>query len=315
MVAAMSTNGFPGLERLRLPLMCAPMSFASSVELAVACCESGVIGGWQGGTVTGLDRFERYLDALAAIDGAPPIVNLPARIATEPTGPAKLDLLERHRAPLVLTSIGDPSAIVERVHGWGGKVIHDVTTMRHAEKALTAGADGLMLTCAGAGGHTGFLTPFAFVPAVRRMFDGLLIVAGGIADAHGIAAVLALGGDIACMGTRFIATPESGVVEGHRAMIPAAGIDSILVSAAMNGVPANWMRASVEAVGLDPAALPAKRAPMPDGVVPWRDIWSAGQSVGLIDAVEPVASLVDRLADEFAALDAPDWRGRLRQLA
>jgi len=311
----MSTRDFPGLTRLRLPLMCAPMSFASSIELAVACCRAGVLGGWQGGTVTPLDLFARYLEALAAVDGAPPIVNLPARIASEPTGPAKLDLLERHRVPLVLTSIGDPSAIVERVHGWGGRVIHDVTTMRHAEKALAAGADGLMLTCAGAGGHTGFLTPFAFVPAVRRMFDGLLIVAGGIADAHGIAAVLALGGDIACMGTRFIATPESGVVDGHRRMIPDAGIDGIVVSAAMNGVPANWMRASIEAVGLDAAALPPTRTPMPPGVVPWRDIWSAGQSVGLIDSVEPVADLVDRLSHAFDALGPADWRSRLARLA
>ncbi|MEQ9662487.1 MAG: nitronate monooxygenase [Parasphingopyxis sp.] len=303
-------------DNLRLPLMCAPMSFASSVPLAVACCRAGVLGGWQGGTVTPIDEFERYLDALAEIEGgAPPIVNLPARIASEATGADKLDLLERHRVPLILSSIGDPSLLVDRVHGWGGKVIHDVTTMRHAEKALAAGADGLMLTCAGAGGHTGFVTPFAFVPAIRRMFDGPLIVAGGIADGHGIAAALALGADIACMGTRFIATPESGVVEGHRTMIPEAGIDEIVVSAAMNGVPANWMKPSIEMVGLDYAVLPQKRSPMPDGVTPWRDIWSAGQSVGLIDAVTPVADLVEQLASEFEAAEARgDWRGRLERL-
>jgi nitronate monooxygenase len=303
-------------ENLRLPLMCAPMSFASAVGLAVACCRSGVLGGWQGGTFTPIEEFEKYLDALAGVEGgAPPIVNLPARIATEPTGPAKLDLLEKHRVPLILSSIGDPSLLVERVHGWGGKVIHDVTTMRHAEKALSAGADGLMLTCAGAGGHTGFVTPFAFVPAIRRLFDGLLIVAGGIADGSGIAGALALGADIACMGTRFIATPESGVVEGHRTMIPQAGIDEIVVSAAMNGVPANWMKPSIEGVGLDYAMLPQQRTPMPEGVMPWRDIWSAGQSVGLIDEVLPVSELVDRLAKEFeAAADPADWRTRLARL-
>ena len=299
-------------DRLRLPLMCAPMSFASSVELAVACCTAGVIGGWQGGTFTPLDQFEAYLDALAGIDGAPAIVNLPARIASEATGAAKLDLLERHRVPLVLSSIGDPTLLVDRVHGWGGKVIHDVVTMRHAEKALAAGADGLMLTCAGAGGHTGFLTPFAFVPAVRRMFDGPLIVAGGIADGSGIAAALALGADIACMGTRFIATPESGVVEGHRAMLPTSGIDDIIVSAAMNGVPANWLRGSLAAAGLDVATLPSTRTPMPDGVKPWRDIWSAGNSVALIDEVLPVALLVERLAAEFEQCRSPQgWRARL----
>ncbi|MDP3674965.1 MAG: nitronate monooxygenase [Novosphingobium sp.] len=299
-------------ERLELPLMCAPMSFASSVPLAVACCNAGVIGGWQGGTYTPPDEFEHYLDALDGSHRAPPIVNLPARIAGEATGEAKLELLERHRAPLVLSSLGDPSRLVERVHGWGGRVIQDVTTLRHAEKAVDAGVDGLMLTCAGAGGHTGFITPMAFVPAVRAIWDGLLIVAGGIADARGMAGALALGGDIACMGTRFIATPESGVVEGHRAMIPGVGIDRIVTSAAMNGMPANWIRDSLEQAGLDVEALPDHRTEMPDGVKPWRDLYSAGQSVGLIDRVEPVADLVARLATEFVQ-SCPDssWRERL----
>lgn len=299
-------------ETLALPLMCAPMSFASSVPLAAACCGAGVIGGWQGGSATSLEVFEQYLDALAASAAAPPIVNLPSRIADEATGEAKLALLERYRVPLILSSIGDPSRLVERVHGWGGRIVQDVTTMRHAEKALAAGVDGLMLTCSGAGGHTGFLTPMAFVPAVRRIYPGLLIVAGGVADVHGIAAALALGGDIACMGTRFIATPESGVVAAHRTMISEVGIDRIIISAAMNGVPANWIRDSLEGAGLDVAHLPDRRTPMPEGVKPWRDLFSAGQSVALIDAVEPVASLVARLAAEYEALGPrPAWRERL----
>lgn len=304
-------------QKLALPLMCAPMSFASSPELAAACCEAGVIAGWQGGTYTAMEEFHHYLERLSGIDGAPPIVNLPARIATEATGEEKLALLERHRAPLVLCSLGNPAALLERVHGWGGKLIQDVTTMRHAEKAIEAGVDGLMLTCAGAGGHTGFLTPMAFVPAVRRIYDGPLIVAGGIADGAGIAAVLALGGDIACMGTRFIATPESGVVAGHRDMIPQAGIDDIVIASAMNGMPAHWMRASIEAVGLDHRTLPAERAAMPEGVMPWRDIWSAGQSVALIDRVEPVAALVARLAEELessAIGTGIHWRARIARL-
>ena len=296
--------------------MCAPMSFASSVPLAVACCKAGVIGGWQGGTYTPDDEFEAYLKALDGIGGAPPIVNIPARWGSDPKWQTRLDMLGDHHAPLLLSSLGDPSALVARVHQWGGRVIQDVTTMKHAEKAIAAGVDGLMLTCAGAGGHTGFLTPLAFVPAVRRIWSGLLIVAGGIADVNGIAGALALGGDIAAMGTRFIATPESGVVEGHRLMIPDEGMDNIIASAAMNGVPAHWMRSSVEAVGLDPKTLPNVRSDMPEGGMPWRDVWSAGQSGGLIDAVEPVADLVERLAMEFEALPVvPDWRGRLDGLA
>ncbi|MBK6803075.1 nitronate monooxygenase [Novosphingobium sp.] len=302
-------------EKLALPLMCAPMSFASSVPLASASARSGVVAGWQGGTLTRLDEFERYLAGLAAIDGAPPIVNLPSRIAAEPEGEAKLALLEAHRVPLVLSSLGDPSRLVERVHGWGGRVVQDVTTMRHAEKALAAGVDGLMVTCSGAGGHTGFLTPFAFVPAVRRIYDGLLIVAGGIADAAGMAGALALGGDIACMGTRFIATPESGVAEGHRAMIERAGIDRIVVSSAMNGVPANWIRDSLDEAGLGDEDIRGPKIPMPEGVRAWRDIYSAGQSVALIERIEPVADLAARLTTEFAAA-APwsRWRERLAEI-
>jgi nitronate monooxygenase len=303
------------LDGLRLPLMCAPMSIASSVPLAVACCKAGVIGGWQGGTYTPDAEFESYLKALDGIQGAPPIVNIPARWGSDPKWQARIDMLADYRAPFILSSLGDPSALVTRVHQWGGRVIQDVTTMKHAEKALSAGVDGLMLTCAGAGGHTGFLTPLAFVPAVRRIWSGLLIVAGGIADVHGMAGALALGGDIAAMGTRFIATPESGVVEGHRAMIPTEGMDAIIASAAMNGVPAHWMRSSLELVGLDPKTLPDTITPMPEGVMAWRDIWSAGQSVGLIDAVEPVADLVERLATEFEQLPSvPDWRARLARL-
>lgn len=299
-------------ERLALPLVCAPMSFASSVALAAACSKAGVVAGWQGGAATPASEFERYLGTLAQTEGAPALVNLPARIANDGDGEARLALLERHRAALVLSSVGNPTALVERVHAWGGRVIQDVTTLRHAEKSIEAGVDGLMLTCAGAGGHTGFITPFAFVPAVRRIWDGLLIVGGGIADVRGMAAVLALGGDLACMGTRFIATPESGVVQAHREMIAGAGIDRIMISAAMNGVPANWIRDSVEASGLDPDSLPTHRVPMPEGVRPWRDIFSAGQSVGLIDAIEPVADLVARMRREFAELvPEQSWRARL----
>lgn len=288
------------------------MSFASSIDLAVACCEAGVIGGWQGGSATNDSEFSGYLARLGEVSGAPPIVNIPARWGTDPAFAERLELLERHRVPLVLSSVGDPASLAARVHSWGGKLVQDVTTMRHAEKALAGGADGLMLTCAGAGGHTGFLTPMAFVPAVRCRFDGLVIVAGGIGDVHGIVAALALGGDIACMGTRFIATPESGVSEGHRLMIADAGVDDIIVSSAMNGVPAHWIRQSIEQVGLDPATLTARRSPMPAGIMPWRDIWSAGQSVGLIDRVEPVTKLVSRLSADFLATDAAKgWRQRL----
>lgn len=316
-MAETATDTLPApFQGLALPVMCAPMSYASSVDLAVACSRAGVLAGWQGGTVTTLADFATYLDRLAQSEGASAIVNLPAREARADWMQPRLDLLERYRVPLVLSSVGDPAALVERVRGWGGRVIQDVTTMHHARKAIAAGVDGLMLTCAGAGGHAGNLSPFAFVPAVRREWPGLLIVGGGIADGRGIAAAMALGAHMACLGTRFIATPESAVRQQHRDMILAAGMDRIVVSAAMNGVPANWIADSIEQAGLAIADLPAHRTPMPDGVKPWRDIFSAGHSVGLIDRELPVASLVTELAAQFAeASPGAPWRTRLADIA
>lgn len=314
---------------LRLPVMCAPMTFASSLELTLACCRAGVVAGWQGMQIQDIDEFAAYLRVLddarqaARASGArfaPHAVNLAAGLVKDPDrGARKLALCEELRIPLVFSSLGDPAALVERVHGWGGKVIHDVVSVPHAAKAIAAGVDGLMLTCAGAGGHSGTLTPFAFVPRVRAMFDGLLVVGGGIADGAGVAAVLALGADMACMGTRFIATHESGAPDAHKQLIADVGMDDIFPSAAMNGVSANWIRQSVIAAGLDPDDMPPLRGPrqgaqMPAGVVPWRHIFSAGHSVGLIDEVVSVQDVVDRLADEFdAALAAmgTDWRARL----
>ena len=246
------------------------------------------------------------------------MANFPAAIVRDPhLGAEKLKLCERYAAPLILSSVGDPTEIVKRAHGWGGRVIHDAISVRHAEKAIGAGVDGLLLTCAGAGGHTGFLSPFAFVPKVRSLFDGLLIAGGGIATGAGIAAALALGADLACMGTRFIATPESGALDGHKEMITAAGMEDILVSDVMNGIPAHWIRQSVARVGLDPDHLPEKRGPMrgaemPEGVRPWRDIWSAGHSAGLISDVVPVRQVVSRLMAELeAAVSVGDWQARL----
>ena len=307
------------------------MSFASSLPLTLGCCEAGIVGGWQGGNVRTIDEFEGYLttlhEARRRAEGAgrqfgPHIANCPAAIVRDPElGAQKLKLCATFAAPLILSSVGDPTEIVKQAHGWGGRVIHDVVSVRHAEKAIGAGVDGLLLTCAGAGGHTGFLSPFAFVPRGRAMFDGLIIAGGGMATGAGIAAALALGADLACMGTRFIATPESGAADGHKQMITEAGMEDVVVSDAMNGIPAHWIRQSLARVGLDPDNLPPKRgamrgAEMPQGIRPWRDIWSAGHSAGLIDAVIPARAVVDRLIEEFLAVaPARDWQARLNRRA
>ncbi|MDB5447535.1 MAG: hypothetical protein JWQ97_2852 [Phenylobacterium sp.] len=316
---------------LRLPLLCAPMSFASSLPLTLACCRAGIVGGWQGGNVRTIEEFETYLTALdearreAEGEGklfGPHAINFPAAIVKDPElGAQKLKLCEQHRAPIIFSSVGDPGEIVRRAHAWGGRVIHDAISVRHAEKAISAGVDGLMLTCAGAGGHTGQLTPFAFVPKVRSMYDGLLLAGGGIANGAGIAGALALGADLAVMGTRFIATRESGALEGHKQMITTTNMEDIILSDVMNGIPAHWIRQSVMAAGLDPENMPPKRGPlrgaqMPEGVRPWRDIWSAGHSAGLIEEVLTTADLVERLIAEFAETVTPqDWRARLQARA
>jgi len=318
------TSLFSGL---RLPLLCAPMSFASSLKLTLACCEAGVIGGWQGGNVRSIEEFELYLTTLAdaerrAADAgrpfAPHAINIPSAISRDPElGAKKLALCEKMEAPLIFSSVGDPAEIVKRVHGWGGIVIHDAVSVKHAEKAIAAGVDGLMVTCAGAGGHTGLLTPFAFVPKVRALFDGLILAGGGIGNGAGIAGALALGADIAVMGTRFIATQESGAPEGHKQMIAEVGMEDIMISDAPNGLPANWIRQSIARIGWDPDNMPPKRGPLrgaekPEGVRPWRDIWSAGHSAGLIQDVPTAREAIERLALEFEASAAPqDWRARL----
>lgn len=312
---------------LRLPLMCAPMSFASSLELTLACCGSGVIGGWQGGNISTIEEFETTVTILNDAERrardlgnpfAPHAVSFSPSIVKDPElGVQKLRVCKEKNTPIIFSSVGDPSEIVKRAHDWGGRVIHDVVSVRHAEKAISAGVDGLMLTCAGAGGHTGVLTPFAFVPKVRSMFDGLILTGGGLANGAGIAGALALGADLACMGTRFIATKEAGAVDGHKQMITNTDMEDIMVSDVVNGIPANWIRPSLEHIGWDPDNLPQKRGPLrgakkPEGVRPWRDIWSAGHSVGLIGEVMKTSNLVDQLIDEFEAVNrSSSWRTRL----
>lgn len=242
-------------------------------------------------------------------------VNVNADGIDRPGYAEKFELCEQHRVPLVLSSIGNPAALVERVHGWGGRVIHDVTTLRFAQKAIDAGVDGLMLTCAGAGGHNGALSPFAFLPQVRQRFEGLIVLAGGIADGSGIRGALALGADMVCMGTRFVATQESAAPDEYKRMVAASQTSDILESDAIAGLTANWLKPSLLANGLDPAALPrpaARHRPdLPEGIKAWKHIWSAGHSTGLIADIPSVAELSARLEAEIAPVLASGWQERI----
>lgn len=302
---------------LRLPLICAPMFLVSGPELVIAACRAGIVGALPAHNARTPEEFGEWMDRIAAdlaadANAGPLAVN----VATSPkTGgrrwEADMAIVERHRPPIVITALGDPSEIVRIVHGYGGIVLHDAIQLAHARKAVEAGVDGLNLICAGGGGHAGVLNPFVFVPQVRAFFDGIVCLAGAMADGRGIRAAQLLGADLVYMGTRFIATQESRASAEYKQMLVDHGSLDILYTPAVSGVPASWLKGSIERVGLDPANLPQPEGPMrpnlPQGLRAWRDIWSAGQAVGRIEDVPTVATLVDRIsADYDAACSASD---------
>jgi nitronate monooxygenase len=226
---------------------------------------------------------------------------------------ADFDVLERHGVPIVITSLRAPNQYVPRIHGWGGLVFHDVTNIRHAEKALEAGVDGLILVCAGAGGHSGSLSPFALLSEVRRIYDGTVILSGSITRGEHILASLAMGADLAYMGTRFIATQEANAVTAYKSMIVDASASDIVYTPYFSGTFGNYLAPSIRLAGLDPDHLrrePGEGSKMvftsadgsrTVGTKTWKDIWSAGHGVGSIDDMPTVAELAARLATEFAA--------------
>jgi nitronate monooxygenase len=212
-----------------------------------------------------------------------------------------------HQVPIVITSLRAPHAVVDRVHAYGGLVFHDVISVRHARKALEAGVDGLILVCAGAGGHAGTLSPFALVNEVRRFHAGTLILAGAITDGAGILAAQAMGCDLAYLGTRFIATREANAAERYKQMIVESSAADIAYTPYFSGVHGSYLKPSIRAAGLDPDRLPATPAGQmdydrrEDRPKAWKDVWSAGQGVGSIDAVLGAGVLVDRLEREYRA--------------
>ena len=307
-------------DRLQLPLIAAPMFLVSGVELVSAACRNGVIGAFPTLNCRSAEQLEAWLAEIegrlhAFADeqgrpGAPICPNLivhrsNARLADD------LAVLLRHRSEIVITSVGSPAPVVQPLHDAGCLVFADVATIRHAERALEAGADGLVLLTAGAGGQTGWLNPFAFVRAVRGFFDGPIVLAGGISDGHALRAAQALSCDLAYMGTRFIATIESMADERHKTMLVASSADDILLTRAFTGLQTNMLRPSIVAAGLDPDDLPARggleigkdidvaaREARPKR---WRDIWSAGHSTSGVTAVLSVDQLVAQTAAEYRA--------------
>ncbi len=303
--------------RLTLPLIASPMFIVSGPELVIAQCQAGVVGSFPALNARPasllrdwIRRIQRELAAYRAANPgavvAPFAVNMICHRTNDRLA-EDLAICVEERVPIIITSLQAPADLIAAVHGYGGIVLHDVTNVRHAEKALEEGVDGLILVCAGAGGHAGTLSPFALLGEVRRFYDGTVGLAGAIASGSGILAAQAMGADFAYMGTRFIATREANADSDYKqALLDAAAAD-IVYSSLFTGVHGNYLKASIVRSGLDPDNLPsADKSTMNFGsggntaAKAWRDIWGAGQGVGSIDAVSTTAELVAQLRGEYA---------------
>lgn len=301
--------------KLALPVIGAPMFIVSNPELVIAQCTAGVVGSFPALNARPKEALEKWIvrireeceafrKAHPGATVAPFAVN---QIVHDSNGRLEHDLevCIRQEVPIIITSLRSPEGVVKRVHAYGGIVLHDVINVRHAKKALEAGVDGLILVCAGAGGHAGALSPFALVNEVRRFHDGLLVLAGAITSGSGVLAAQAMGCDLAYLGTRFIATRESNAAEAHKSMIVRSSAADILYTPYFSGVHANYLKPSIAAAGLDPEQLPAadaakmnfdKRDERPKA---WKEIYGAGQGVGNIDDIPPAREVVARLRSEY----------------
>lgn len=303
---------------MRLPLIAAPMFLVSGPDIVLAACAAGICGAFPAPNARSIEALEQWLlrvtsgrAALAA--GVAPVgpwaLNLVTHSTYDRLG-AELDLVDRFQPPLVITALGSPAPVVARVHAYGGLVIADVNSVALARKAAAAGVDGLALVCAGAGGHTGRISAFAFVPAVRRFFDGIVIVGGAIGTGGAIRAAELLGADLVYAGTPFIAASESLASDAYRDMVVRASLEDLVLSRALTGADAYYLRESIVAAGLDPDSLVGKErvnwTNSQGQIKAWKDVWSAGQGVESVRAIEPVAAIVRRLEAEYAeAVRAP----------
>ncbi|NYZ15804.1 nitronate monooxygenase [Azospirillum sp. RWY-5-1] len=292
-------------DRCRLPVIGAPMFMVSRPALVIAQCRAGIIGAFPALNARSTGQLDGWLHEIRAALGqgdAPFAVNQILHRSNDRAA-ADLEVIVRHEVPVVITSLSNPAPVVEAVHRYGGTVLHDVIDTRHARKALDDGVDGLVALCAGAGGNTGRHNPFALVAGIREFHSGLLGLAGGISTGQGIAAACALGADFAYMGTRFIASSEADAPKAYKDAVVAAGIDDVVCTRAVTGVPASFLKASLAAAGLDADRLPGADGNMDFGAggagKAWRDIWSAGQSVAGVRGVATAAAIVDELETGF----------------
>jgi len=307
---------------LTLPAICAPMFLVSGPDLVREACKAGIVGGLPRQNARSFEEFERWLkdirEALVRHAGdtgrkiGPVAVNLATRVPEEELG-RHFDLCTRHGVDIVITVGGDPTALIRRAHDAGLKVFHDITSLRFAEKAIAAGADGLNCIGAGGGGHSGTISHLALIRTVRSIYDGTIVMAGAVSDGATIRAAEVLGADLSYLGTRFIATVESQAPQAYKDMLVSRRSSDLSYTDRIAGVSANWLLPSIRAAGLDPDDLPQplgrgmRHDHLPPGAEPWKTIWSAGQGIDLIDDIPTVAELVQRLRRDYvAACRVPD---------
>lgn len=292
---------------LELPVLAAPMFLVSGPRLVGACSRSGIIGSFPAPNARTVEQLQEWLELIvgereAAIERgehwAPWMLNMIVH-STYDRFEAELELVRRFKPPIVSTALGSPARVLDAVHAYGGVVIADVVTPALARKAAAAGADGLVLVCNGAGGHTGTHNPFAFAAEVREFWDGPLGLAGAISNGRDIHAAQVLGCDFSLIGTRLVATEESLVEQAYRDMLVDCSMDDIAATRAVSGVLANWMKPSLAKAGIDPSAESRAQIDFSGNIATankaWKHVWSAGQGVGQIRRTSSVAELVDEL--------------------
>lgn len=303
---------------LSLPVIAAPMFLISGPKLVIECCKNGIVGTfpalnqrttegfeeWVIEIKTALETFEKETGKKPAPFGVNLIVH-----QTNPRLQADLAICVKHQVPIIITSLGAVPQLVGAIHSYGGLVFHDVIKKRHAEKAAEAGVDGLILVSAGAGGHAGTLNPMPFVAEIKKFFKKTIILSGCISNGRDVASALQMGADLAYMGTRFINTKESKAPEDYRSMIIDSGASDIVYTAAISGVSANFLRPSLEAMGITEEMLTRTKKidfgkelnAMEHEAKAWSTIWSAGQGVTNIEDNPSVEELVDKMKQEFVA--------------
>ena len=304
-------------DKLRLPVVGAPLFIVSHPALVIAQCKAGIVGAFPALNARPVSQLDEWLheitEALAAHDRAHP--ERPAapfavnQIVHKSNARLEEDmaLTVKWKAPIVITSLGAREDVNAAVHGYGGLTLHDIINNRFAHKAVEKGADGLIAVAAGAGGHAGPVSPFALIQDIRTWFDGPLLLSGAIATGRAVLAARAMGADLAYIGSAFIATPEARAVDEYKQAIVDGDAADIVGSAYFTGVFGNYLRPSIVKSGLDPESLPEGEAKTMDfasrgasGAKAWRDIWGSGQGIGAVKSVQPVAELVARLEREYA---------------